>query len=124
MSKMSVDIETYSSIDLSKTGVYRYVEAPDFDILLIGFSIDGGPVEVIDCTARRNNYEEENKLMRFRKHLYDPNCIKQAFNANFERTCLAKWTGREMPPEQWRCTMIKCLTMGLPGNLAGAGMAL
>ena len=124
MSKMSVDIETYSSIDLSKTGVYRYVEAPDFDILLIGFSIDGGPVEVIDCTARHNNYEEEKKMVQFKKHLYDPECIKKAFNANFERTCLAKWTGREMPPEQWRCTMIKCLTMGLPGNLAGAGMAL
>lgn len=124
MSKMSVDIETYSSIDLSKTGVYRYVEAPDFDILLIGFSIDGGPVEVIDCTARHNNYEEEKKMAQFKKHLYDPECIKKAFNANFERTCLAKWLGKEMPPEEWRCTMIKCLTMGLPGNLAGAGMAL
>lgn len=124
MSKMSVDIETYSSIDLSKTGVYRYVEAPDFDILLIGFSIDGGPVDVIDCTARHNNYEEEKKMVQFKKHLYDPECIKKAFNANFERTCLAKWLGKEMPPEEWRCTMIKCLTMGLPGNLAGAGMAL
>lgn len=124
MSKMSVDIETYSSIDLSKTGVYRYVEAPDFDILLIGFSIDGGPVEVIDCTARHNNYEEEKKMVQFKKHLYDPECIKKAFNANFERTCLAKWLGKEMPPEEWRCTMIKCLTMGLPGNLADAGMAL
>lgn len=124
MAKMSVDIETYSSIDLSKTGVYRYVEAPDFDILLIGFSIDGGPVEVIDCTARHNNYEEEKKMVQFKKHLYDPECIKKAFNANFERTCLAKWLGKEMPPEEWHCTMIKCLTMGLPGNLAGAGMAL
>ena len=124
MSKMSVDIETYSSIHLSKTGVYRYVEAPDFDILLIGFSIDGSPVEVIDCTARHNNYEEERKMVQFKKHLYDPECIKKAFNANFERTCLAKWLGKEMPPEEWRCTMIKCLTMGLPGNLAGAGMAL
>lgn len=124
MSKMSVDIETYSSLDLSKTGVYRYVEAPDFDILLIGFSIDGGPVEVIDCTARHNNYEEEKKMVQFKRHLYDSECIKKAFNANFERTCLAKWLGKEMPPEEWRCTMIKCLTMGLPGNLAGAGMAL
>lgn len=124
MSRMSVDIETYSSIDLTKSGVYRYVEAPDFDILLIGFSVDGGPVEVIDCTDRHNNYEEERKIVQFKKHLYDPECIKQAFNANFERTCLAKWLGKEMPPREWRCTMIKCLTMGLPGNLAGAGMAL
>lgn len=124
MSRMSVDIETYSSIDLTKSGVYRYVEAPDFDILLIGFSVDGGPVEVIDCTDRHNNYEEERKMVQFKKHLYDPECIKRAFNANFERTCLAKWLGKEMPPREWRCTMIKCLTMGLPGNLAGAGMAL
>ncbi len=124
MSRMSVDIETYSSIDLTKSGVYRYVEAPDFDILLIGFSVDGGPVEVIDCTDRHNNYEEERKMVQFKKRLYDPECIKQAFNANFERTCLAKWLGKEMPPREWRCTMIKCLTMGLPGNLAGAGVAL
>ena len=124
MSKMSVDIETFSSIDLKKSGVYRYVEAPDFDILLIGFSIDGGPVEVIDCTARHNNYEEERKMVQFKKHLYDPECIKSAYNANFERTCLAKWLGKEMPPEEWRCTMIKCLTMGLPGSLADAGIAL
>ena len=124
MSRMSVDIETYSSIDLTKSGVYRYVEAPDFDILLIGFSVDGGPVEVIDCTDRHNNYEEERKMVQFKKRLYDPECVKQAFNANFERTCLAKWLGKEMPPREWRCTMIKCLTMGLPGNLAGAGVAL
>ena len=124
MGKMSVDIETFSSIDLKKSGVYRYVEAPDFDILLIGFSIDGGPVEVIDCTARHNSYEEERKMVQFKKHLYDPECIKSAYNANFERTCLAKWLGKEMPPEQWRCTMIKCLTMGLPGSLADAGIAL
>ena len=124
MSKMSVDIETFSSIDLKKSGVYRYVEAPDFDILLIGFSIDGGPVGVIDCTARHNNYEEERKMVQFKRHLYDPECIKSAYNANFERTCLAKWLGKEMPPEQWRCTMIKCLTMGLPGSLADAGIAL
>lgn len=124
MTHMSVDIETYSSIDLTKSGVYRYTEAPDFDILLIGYSIDGSPVQVIDCTARHENYEEEKKLLEFRKHLYDPNCIKHAFNANFERTCLAKWTKRPMPPEQWRCTMIKCLTLGLPGNLATAGIAL
>lgn len=120
MKSMNIDIETYSSIDLSKSGVYHYVEAPDFDILLIGYSIDGGQVQVIDCT----NQSEESKLLEFKRHLYDPNVIKHAFNANFERTCLAKWTGRPMPPDEWRCTMIKCLTMGLPGNLAGAGMAL
>ena len=77
MARMSVDIETYSSIDLSKAGVYRYTEAPDFDILLIGYSIDGGPVEVIDCTARHDNYEEERKMVIFKKHLYDPDCTSR-----------------------------------------------
>ena len=124
MKNMNIDIETYSSIDLLDSGVYRYTEAPDFDILLIGYSIDGSAVKVIDCTALHDNYEEEKKMLEFRKHLYDPDVIKHAFNANFERTCLAKWTGRPMDPDEWRCTMIKCLTMGLPGNLAGAGVAL
>lgn len=123
MAHMSVDIETYSSIDLKKSGVYRYVEAPDFDILLIGYSIDGGSVRVIDCT-NRESYEEQSKLLEFRRLLYDPEVTKSAFNAAFERTCLAKWTGRPMPPEQWRDTMIKCLTMGLPGSLEMAGIAL
>lgn len=123
MKHMSVDTETYSSIDLKKSGVYRYTEAPDFDILLIGYSIDGGPVQVIDCMNRKS-YEEQSKLAEFRRHLYDPEVIKSAFNANFERTCLAKWTGRPMPPEEWRDTMIKCLTMGLPGSLEMAGLAL
>lgn len=124
MSRMSVDIETYSSFDLLKVGAYRYTEAPDFDILLISYSIDDGEVKTIDCTNRHNNRDEELKLAEFKRHLYDPECIKSAFNANFERTCLAKWTGREMPPEQWRCSMVKCLTLGLPGSLAEAGMAL
>lgn len=117
---MGVDIETYSSVDLVKTGVYRYVEAPDFDVLLIGYKFDDEEeVKQIDTTEdSRESWDE------FLDALHDPDVIKTAFNANFERTCLAKWTGREMPPEQWRCTMIKALTLGLPGNLAGVGMAL
>ena len=78
MKHMSVDTETYSSIDLKKSGVYRYTEAPDFDILLIGYSIDGGPVQVIDCMNRKS-YEEQSKLAEFRRHLYDPEVIKSAF---------------------------------------------
>lgn len=117
---MGVDIETYSSVDLVKTGVYRYVEAPDFDVLLIGYKFDDEEeVKQIDTTEdSRESWDE------FLDALHDPDVIKTAFNANFERTCLTKWTGREMPPEQWRCTMIKALTLGLPGNLAGVGMAL
>ena len=116
---MGVDIETYSSVDLAKAGVYAYTEAPDFDILLIGYSFDGENVNVIDT------YNIDTDMMtEFMEALNDPDTIKTAFNANFERTCLAKWTGRPKPPEEWRDTMIKALTLGLPGNLADVGMAL
>lgn len=117
---MGVDIETYSSVDLLKSGVYRYVEAPDFDILLIGYKFDDeDEVQQIDTTADpRETWNE------FLDALFDPDVIKTAFNANFERTCLAKWTGSAMPPDEWRCTMIKALTLGLPGSLASVGMAL
>lgn len=117
---MGIDIETYSSVDLVKSGVYRYVEAPDFDVLLIGYKFDDeDEVKQIDTTKDpRMTWDE------FLGALHDPDVIKTAFNANFERACLAKWTGREMPPEQWRCTMVKALMLGLPGSLAGAGMAL
>lgn len=120
---MGIDIETYSSVDLAKAGVYAYTEAPDFDILLIGYKYDDeGEVHVIDTLAVDRDFDEE--LYEFRQALTDPSIVKTAFNANFERTCLAKWTGAAMPPEEWRCTMIKALTMGLPGNLADVGMAL
>ena len=117
---MGVDIETYSSVDILKSGVYRYVEAPDFDILLIGYKFDDeDEVRQIDTTADpRETWNE------FLDALFDPDIIKTAFNANFERTCLAKWTGSAMPPDEWRCTMIKALTLGLPGSLASVGMAL
>jgi len=120
---MGVDIETYSSVDLIKSGVYAYTEAPDFDILLIGYKYDDeDEVHVIDTLAVDRDFNEE--LYEFRQALTDPTIVKTAFNANFERTCLAKWIGADMPPEEWRCTMVKALTMGLPGNLKGAGMAL
>lgn len=117
---MGVDIETYSSVDLAKSGVYAYTEAPDFDILLIGYTFDEGEhVNVIDTYNI-----DTGRMTEFMEALNDPETIKTAFNANFERTCLAKWTGRPKPPEEWRDTMIKALTLGLPGNLADVGMAL
>lgn len=120
---MGVDIETYSSVDLAEAGVYAYTEAPDFDILLIGYKFDDeDAVHVIDTLAVDRDFDEE--LYEFREALTDPSVIKTAFNANFERTCLAKWTGSPMPPEEWRCTMIKALTLGLPGNLADVGIAM
>lgn len=120
---MGVDIETYSSVDLAKAGVYAYTEAPDFDILLIGYKYDDEEeVHVIDTMEIDRDFDEE--LYEFKQSLTDPDIIKTAFNANFERTCLAKWTVEAVPPEQWRCTMIKGLTLGLPGNLADVGKAL
>lgn len=120
---MGVDIETYSSVDLIKSGVYRYVEAPDFDVLLIGYSYDDeDEVHVIDTMSIDRDTDEE--LRRFCEALTDPDILKTAYNANFERTCLARWLSEPMPPEQWQCTMIKALTLGLPGSLASSGAAL
>lgn len=119
---MGVDIETYSSVDLTEAGVYAYVEAPDFDILLISYIFnDWGEddVKTIDCFDA-----DPDMMAEFCEALLDPQIVKTAFNANFERTCLAKWLQKPMPPEEWRCTMVKALTLGLPGNLAGAGEAL
>lgn len=119
---MGVDIETYSSVDLTEAGVYAYVEAPDFDILLISYIFDDwgeDDVKTIDCFDA-----DPDMMAEFYEALLDPQIVKTAFNANFERTCLAKWLQKPMPPEEWRCTMVKALTLGLPGNLAGAGQAL
>lgn len=119
---MGVDIETYSSVDLTDAGVYAYTEAPDFDILLISYIFDDwgeDEVRTIDCFDA-----DPDMMAEFCETLTDPQIVKTAFNANFERTCLAKWLNKPMPPEEWRCTMVKALTLGLPGNLAGAGVAL
>ena len=124
---MNVDIETYSSIDLTKSGVHRYTESPDFGILIIGFKFDDEEeVRQIDLLSPtlHENYEEQKELMEFRRNLYDPEVLKTAYNAAFERTCLAKWSGREMPPEQWSDTMVLALELGLPRSLADVGMAL
>lgn len=119
---MGVDIETYSSVDLTEAGVYAYTEAPDFDILLISYIFDDwgeDDVRTIDCFDA-----DPDMMAEFCEALTDPQIVKTAFNANFERTCLAKWLQKPMPPEEWRCTMVKALTLGLPGTLAGAGEAL
>ena len=121
MRTMGVDIETYSSANIKESGVYAYAAAPDFEILLIGYQMDGGPVQVIDLTDPLYDPED---FYEFWDALVDPGMVKTAYNANFERTCFAAWTGKPMPPEQWRCTAVHAATLGLPGNLAGAGAAL
>lgn len=118
MRTLSIDIETYSSVDLREAGVHRYAESPDFEILLIGYAIDGGPVQVYDCTAPGCWPRD------LLSYLTDPQVLKTAWNASFERTCLAAALEEEMPPEQWSDTMVLALEMGLPGSLAEAGAAL
>lgn len=118
MTVLRIDLETYSSVDLKTCGVYKYVDSPDFEILLFGYAYDDDPVRVIDLT----DFEE---LPDYIHHdLFDPLVIKQAFNAAFERTCLANHLGRPMPPEQWRCTAVNALYLGLPNYLEGVAKIL
>lgn len=123
---MNVDIETYSSIDIAKAGAYAYAESPDFEILLIGYRIDEGPVKVIDLkdVTLRKEVATSEDMEEFYNALQNPDYIKTAYNANFERTCFAAYLKKPMPPEQWRCTAVHAATLGLPGNLAGVGAAL
>lgn len=116
---MSLDIETFSATDLSAAGVYRYVEDPQFEILLFGYAFDDNPVQVVDLIATQGWIPSG----AFNA-LTDPEITKCAWNANFERTCLAKYLGLPMPPEQWEDTMITAAEMGLPLSLADAGAAL
>lgn len=108
---LSIDIETFSSVDLTKCGVYAYTRAEDFEILLLAYAFDDEPVEIIDLASGE---EIPDKVINA---LTNPNIIKSAFNANFERTCLAKHLNTPMPPEQWRCSQAHSLTLGLPASL-------
>jgi len=122
MKTLSIDIETYSSAPLQKSGVYRYVEADDFEILLFGYSVDSGPVQVVDLACGEHIPKEV--LLA----LEDDEVIKWAFNATFERICLSRFlgypTGTYLNPESWRCSMIWAATMGLPLSLEGVGAVL
>lgn len=114
---LALDIETYSPQDLTKVGVYRYAEDPDFTILMLAFALEDEPVQIYDLTA-----EPLDKAMQ--KLLTDDRVTKTAYNANFERVCLSRYFGVEMPPEQWRCTAVHAATLGLPRSLADAAKAL
>ena len=122
MKTLSIDIETYSSAPLQKTGVYRYVEADDFEILLFGYSVDSGPVQVVDLACGEQIPQE------ILQALEDDTVTKWAFNATFERICLSRFlgypTGEYLNPESWRCSMIWAATMGLPLSLEGVGAVL
>lgn len=137
MKTLSLDLETYSSVDLGKSSVYRYVESPDFDILLLGFSTDGSPVQVVDLA------QGEQIPPEIIDALSDERVRKWAFNANFERVCLSEWLRRNsyplhnehystpndpcmgyLDPVGWHCTMVWSAYLGLPLSLKDAGAAL
>ncbi|MFR6153009.1 MAG: DNA polymerase [Peptoniphilus sp.] len=118
MKKLSIDLETYSSVDLGKSGVYKYAESEDFEILLFAYSIDDGEVKVIDL-ASGEVIPEEISLA-----LSDENIEKWAFNANFERVCLSRFLGKRLKPQGWYCTMIWSAYLGLPLSLEKVGEVL
>lgn len=122
METLLLDIESFGSVDLSKSGAYRYSESNDFEVLLFGYSADGQPVQVIDLASGETLPEE------IRSALTDPSVIKWVWNANFERVCLSRFlglsTGQYLDPSSWRCSMVWAATLGLPLSLEGVGAVL
>jgi DNA polymerase len=125
MQTLAIDIETYSSADLKKSGVYKYVEAPDFEILLLAYRLDDGPVKVIDLTKGPAPLSLDRlRISELVVLLTDPTVLKTAHSAAFERACIAKYFGITLPPEQWECTLVKATMLGLPAALEMAAKAL
>ncbi|HGM1478506.1 TPA: DNA polymerase [Clostridioides difficile] len=118
MRTLSIDIETYSDLDIKKVGVYRYVDSANFEILLFAYAFDNEEVKVIDLV---NDEELPKEVI---EALNDNKVIKSAFNANFERTAISKFLNINLKPNEWSCTMIKALTLGLPGSLESVSKAL
>jgi DNA polymerase len=140
MKTISIDIETFSGYDLAKCGVYKYAESPDFEILLFGYSVDGGEVDVVDLAGGETIPPE------ILEALTDDGILKWAFNANFERVCLSRYLrdmgaildpfadnhrsaavlgkAKYLNPETWRCSMVWSAYMGMPLSLEGAGTVL
>lgn len=125
---LRIDLETYSDIDIMKSGVYKYVESPNFEILMIGYKlidpvigeIDKGLIDLKDISSLRKGMY----LNWLIDQILDPTIIKTAFNANFEIAALSKHFDIKLDPREWRCTKVQALQMGLPGNLAGVAKAL
>ncbi len=122
MNNITLDIETFASVDIGKSGVYRYAESPDFEILLFACSVDGQPVQVYDLACGEKVPDE------ILKALTDEKVIKHSFNASFERVCLSRFlglpTGSYLSPEGWHCDMVWAVTLGLPQSLEGVGAVL
>ena len=118
MKNISLDIETYSSVDLSKSGVYKYAESKDFEILLFAYSVDYGEIKVIDLASG------EKIPQNITSALKNPLVKKWAFNANFERVCLSKYLREDLSPVGWRCSMVLSASLGLPLSLESVGSVL
>ena len=118
MHVLSIDLETYSSVDIKKSGAWKYIQSPDFEVLLFSCSLDGAyPV----CFDLKQGEQLPEWVV---DAITNPEYIKTAFNASFEWGCLSKYLGRWLPPEQWRCTMVKGLYAGYPGSLDAVGRAI
>lgn len=115
---LGIDIETFSSAPLPKCGVYRYVDAPDFEILLLSYAFDDGPVITIDLACG------EKLPIEVAAALDNPTVIKAAYNAQFERVCLSRYLGHWLDPHQWRCTAVMASYLTLPARLADVAVAL
>lgn len=127
--RLHIDLETYSSADITKTGAFKYAEAPDFEILLLACAWDDGPVQVIDMTDREPVTDERTAakaaaLASVVAGITDPDTVKVAHNSAFERACLTRYLSRDLPPEEWEDTMILAAMNGLPLSLDAAGAAL
>ena len=118
MIHLSIDLETYSDVNLKKAGLYRYVQSPTFEILLFAYSFDGAPTQVIDMA------QGEKIPLEVIHALTDPQCLKHAYNAAFEWYCLSKYMGVQLPPSQWRDTMLHGLYAGYTAGLDATGRAL
>lgn len=115
MKTLRIDIETFSSVDLRKCGVYKYAESPDFCVLLFQYAYDEEPVRVIDLASG------EKIPQQVLNDIVDPAVRKTAYNAAFEITCLSRHLGVQLDPSQWRCTSVHALYLGMPGSLADVG---
>ena len=118
MNRLNIDIETFSPEDLSKVGVYKYCDHPEFEILLFGYAVDGGEVHVVDLKSGDKIPKE------ILEALTDTGVKKWAFNAAFERVCIGRMLGQVLEPKGWRCTMVAASYLGLPGSLASIGSVL
>lgn len=119
---LEINIESFSDVDLTKCGVYKYASAPDFEIILFAYSVDGGPVRQVDLACGEKIPAE------IIAALEDDTVTKWAFNANFERVCLSRYlgypTGDYLMPDSWRCSMVWSAYLGLPLSLEGVGTVL